>query len=106
MVGIELDLPSVELARTTVADAGLSSRAEIRQGDANELGEIDTYVLVAMTIVLHETGGPAESRNVLHRTKAALRPGGTAVVSELPNPDSPTEYRTNPVYQLLAGVQL
>ena len=28
------------------------------------------------------------------------------LVSELPYPDSPAEYRTNPVYQALAGVQI
>jgi hypothetical protein len=59
-----------------------------------------------MNIVLHETGGPAEYRNVLQRSWRALKPGGTVLVSELPYPDSPTAYRGNPVYQMLAGVQI
>jgi ubiquinone/menaquinone biosynthesis C-methylase UbiE len=106
VVGLEFDAPSLELARQTVAESGLGERAEIRHGDANELDEEDAYDLVTMNIVLHETGGPAEYRNVLSRVRRALKPGGTVVVSELPYPDSPGEYREAPVYNALAGVQL
>ena len=106
IVGIEFDEPSVDLARRTIDEAGLGDRVEIRHGDANELDEASAYDLVAMNIVLHETGGPAEYRNVLRRTRRALKPGGTVLVSELPYPDSPTAYRGNPVYQMLAGVQI
>ena len=106
VVGLEFDAPSLELARQTVAEAGLGERVEIRHGDANALDEEDAYDLVTMNIVLHETGGPAEHRNVLSRVRRALKPGGTAVVSELPYPDSPGEYRDAPVYKALAGVQL
>jgi len=106
IVGIEFDEPSIDLARQTLHDAGLADRAEVRHGDANELDEDDAYDLIAMNIVLHETGGPEEYRNVLRRTRRALKPGGTVLVSELPYPDSPTAYRGNPVYQMLAGVQI
>jgi ubiquinone/menaquinone biosynthesis C-methylase UbiE len=106
MVGIEFDAPSVELARDTIAGAGLADRVEIRHGDANEMDEVDAYDVITMTIVLHETGGPEQYRNVLRRSRTALAPGGTVVVSELPYPDSPGDYRTNPVYQMLAGVQI
>ena len=81
-------------------------RIELRHGDANELAEESVYDLVTMNIVLHETGGPAEYRNVLRRTRTALKPGGTVLVSELPYPDSPAEYRANPIYQALAWVQI
>ncbi|MDQ3514491.1 MAG: class I SAM-dependent methyltransferase [Chloroflexota bacterium] len=106
VIGLESDAPSIGLARRTVADAGLAGRVEIRHGDANELVEEETYDLVVMNIVLHETGGPAEYHNVLRRTHRALEPGGSVLVSELPYPDSPTAYRGNPVYQMLAGVQI
>ena len=43
---------------------------------------------------------------MLARSRRALRPGGSVLVSELPYPDSPAEYRTNPVYRALAGVQI
>ena len=106
VVGLEFDAPSLALARQTIAEAGLDGRVEIRHGDANELDEEDAYDLVTMNIALHETGGPPEYRNVLSRVRYALKPGGTVVVSELPYPDSPGEYRDAPVYKALAGVQL
>ena len=105
LVGIEFDLPSIDLGRKTLADAGVSDRVDLRHGDANLLEDEDAYDLVVMNIVLHETGGPPEYRNVLERSRRALKPGGAILVSELPYPDSPAEYRTNPVYQALAGVQ-
>jgi SAM-dependent methyltransferase len=106
VIGLELDEPSIELARQAIADAGLTDRIEIRRGDANELEDEDTYDLVTMSITLHETGGPDEYRNVLRRVHRALRPGGTLLVAELPYPDSPEAYRQQPVYRLLAGVQV
>ena len=58
-----------------------------------------------MNVVLHETGGPAEYRNVLERVRRALKPGGTVVVSELPYPDPPAAYRESPVYKGLTRLQ-
>jgi hypothetical protein len=75
-------------------------------GDTNQLDEEEAYDLVTMNIVLHETGGPAEYQNVFSRVRRALKPNGTLLVSELPYPDSPGEYRDRPVYRMLAGVQL
>jgi FkbM family methyltransferase len=106
VVALEFDLPSVELARKTVAEAGMADRVEIRYGDANELAEQNSFDLITMNISLHETGGPDEYRNVLRRVQQALKPGATVMVSELPYPDSPTAYREQPVYKGLAGVQL
>jgi cyclopropane fatty-acyl-phospholipid synthase-like methyltransferase len=106
VVGVEFDQPSVALARQTVAEAGVAARVEVRHADANELDEADAYDLVVMNIALHETGGPAEYRNVLTRSRRALKAGGSVLVSELPYPDSPAEYRTQPVYKALAGVQV
>jgi SAM-dependent methyltransferase len=106
VVGLEIDGPSLDLARRTIAEAGLGDRAEVRPTDANELDEEDAYDLVTMSIALHETGGPPEYRNVLGRVRRALKPGWTLVVSELPYPDTPDEYRSSPVYKALAGVQL
>lgn len=88
------------------AEAGLTDRVEIRQTDANQLDDVDAYDLVTMNIILHETGGPEECRNVLDRVQRALKRGGTILVAELPYPDSPEAYRQESVYRMLAGVQL
>ena len=106
VVGLEYDMPSVDLARRAVEEAGLSDRIEVRHGDANLLSDDNAYDLVMMNVTLHETGGPDEYRNVLDRVFRALKPNGTVVVSELPHPDSATAYRDEPVYRMLAGVQL
>jgi cyclopropane fatty-acyl-phospholipid synthase-like methyltransferase len=106
VLGLELDGPSVALAQKTIAEAGMTGQVEVRQGDVNLLEAQDEYDLVTMNIALHETGGPAEYRNVLARVHQALKPGQTVVVSELPYPDSVQAYREQPVYQALAGVQI
>lgn len=106
VIGLELDMPSIELAREALSEADLADRVEIRHGDANELGDENAFDLVTMNIALHETGGPAEYQNVLSRVRRALKRGGTVVISELPYPDSPQAYREHPVYKMYAGVQL
>ena len=55
---------------------------------------------------LPRDGGPTEYHNVLARTRRALRPGGSVLVSKLPYPASLAEYRANPVYKALTGVLL
>jgi len=106
VIGLEFDAPSVELMQRTLAEAGLADRVEMRQADANKLEEQDAWDVVTMNITLHETGDEPEWRNVLSRVHRALKPGGTVVISELPYPDSMPDYRSSPVYQVLAGVQI
>jgi SAM-dependent methyltransferase len=106
IVGLEPDEPSLELARANITTAGLASRIELRRGDANALEDADSFDLVTLNITLHETGGPDEYANVLQRVHRALAPGGSVLVAELPYPDSPEAYREQPVYRILAGVQL
>lgn len=106
VVGIENDGPSIENARRTLSEAEVDDRVEILHGDANTLDEEDAFDVVTMNLALHETGGDEEYRNVLRRVREALRPGGSVVVSELPYPDQPTDYRSHPVHRMIAGVQL
>ena len=106
VVGLESDLPSIELARRALAGADIDGRVEIRASDANDLEDEDVFDLVTLNIALHETGDHADHVNVLNRVRGALKPNGTVVVSELPYPDSPEAYRAHPVYKMLAGVQL
>jgi predicted O-methyltransferase YrrM len=106
VVGLEYDLPSVELALHTVTEAGLADHIEVRHGDANQLQEERVYDLITMNVALHEMGGPAAYHNVLSRVHRALKSGGTVVVSELPYPDTTSAYRGAPVYKLMAGLQL
>ena len=73
------------MARKAISEAGLGERVEIRHGDANELDEQNAYDLVTMSIALHETGGPAEYRNVLNRVRRAqARRDGSSFRAALP----------------------
>jgi SAM-dependent methyltransferase len=104
--GIEFDLPSVEMARAAVVEAGLADRIVVRHGDANTLDDVERHDLVVMNITLHETGARDDWLNVLQRARSALHPGGSVLVSELPYPDRVVDYRSDAVCQMLAGVQL
>lgn len=106
VVGVEYDESSVELARSSVADSQAAARVEIRHADANGLEDEDSFDLAVMNIALHETGSWDDFKNVLRRVHRALRPGGTALISELPYPDKVSQYRDHPVYKMLAGVQV
>ena len=106
VVALELDGPSVTLARRRLERAGVGERVEVRHEDANDLDDEDRFDLATMNLVLHETGGDEHWRNVLARTARALRPGGGVVVVELPYPDDVDSYRSSPVHRRLAGIQL
>ncbi|MCH8086509.1 MAG: class I SAM-dependent methyltransferase [Chloroflexi bacterium] len=106
VVGLENDDASVDLARAAILEAGLAGRVQVRNADANSMDYDNAFDLVTMNVTLHEVGGPQAYRNVLSKALRALRIGGVLVVSELPYPDSTASYRDNPVYQMMAGVQL
>ena len=106
VLGIEYDALSAALALQALADSGLGNRAKVIEADANAMPYDSAFDLVTMNVTLHEVGGPDSYRNVLNRAHRALRPGGAIIVSELPYPDSPRDYRGNPAYQMMAGVQL
>lgn len=106
VLGIEYDAPSAALALQALADSGLDDRARVIEADANAMTYDSAFDLVTMNVTLHEVGGAESYVNVLHRAHKALRPAGAIIVSELPYPDSPADYRGNPAYKMMAGVQL
>ncbi len=106
VLGIEYDAPSTALALQAIDDSGLGERARVMEADANAMDYDSAFDLLTMNVTLHEVGGPDSYENVLNRAHKALRPGGAIIVSELPYPDSPVDYRGNPAYQMMAGVQL
>ena len=106
VLGIEYDAPSADLALQSLADSGLGERARVIETDANLMEYDSSFDLITMNVTLHEVGGPDSYANVLSRAYKALRPNGAIIISELPYPDSPTDYRGNPAYQMMAGVQL
>ena len=89
VIGLEVDVASVALARRTVAEARSSATTSLFAMAMPINSPMNTvYDLITLSIALHETGGPAEYRNVLCRVHRALKPGGMVLVSELPYPNS------------------
>ena len=106
VLAIECDAPSAALAVRTLAESDVGDRARVLEADANAMDYNSAFDVVTMNVTLHEVGGPESYRNVLYRAHRALRPDGVIVVSELPYPDSPKDYRGSPAYRMMAGVQL
>lgn len=80
-VGIETDHAAASLARITVTDRGMGSRAEVVEGDARELllpalGEFDLALLANVIYYLPVAGRVPLLRSVADR----LRPGGALLV--------------------------
>jgi SAM-dependent methyltransferase len=104
-LGLEIDPPMLALAASNLAEAGLGDRVRVEATSALDMAYADRFDLVVMNIALHETGERSEWEAVLRRVRRALRPGGALLISELPYPGTIEEYRAQPAYRLLAGIQ-
>jgi SAM-dependent methyltransferase len=102
LVGVEFEADSVERARATIADEGLTDRIEIRHGKATDPGRTGEYDLAYFQYALHQLPDAAK---VLAAAWAALRPGGRILVLDWPLPSGPDEFRTRHG-EIIAGVQL
>ena len=102
LVGVEFEADSVERARATVAQEGLSDRIDIRQAKATEPGKEGDYDLAYFQYALHQLN---DAPQVLGAAWAALRPGGRLLVLDWPLPSDPDEFRTRHG-EIIAGVQL
>jgi SAM-dependent methyltransferase len=104
-VGLEVDPPMLELAARNLAEAGLGNRVRVAATSALAMEFVDEFDLAVMNIALHETGERPEWEEVLRRVRRALAPGGALLISELPYPGTIEEYREQPAYRMLAGIQ-
>ena len=77
--GVDLDEPSVELARANAADAQLTGRVNFLLRDAADAELACQYDLVTAFECIHDLPRPVE---VLDAMRRMLRPGGTALVMD------------------------
>lgn len=77
-VGVDIDEPTVAMARDNVADAGLADRVDIHLGDALALPREEFDAAFAFEC-LHDMPNPVE---VLSSVRQALRPGGMLIVMD------------------------
>lgn len=104
-LGLEVDPPMLELAARNLAEAGAGDRIRVESTSALAMTFADRFDLAVMNIALHETGERPEWEEVLSRVHRALRPGGALLIAELPYPARIEEYREQPAYRMLAGIQ-
>ena len=77
--GFEIDLPSVELARAAIADAGLASRARIHHQDAADTALDARFDLVCALECIHDMPDPV---GVLTTMRRLAGPSGTVLVMD------------------------
>jgi SAM-dependent methyltransferase len=104
-LGLEVDPPMLELAAKSLAEAGAGDRIRVEPTSALAMTFDGRFDLAVMNIALHETGERPEWEEVLRRVHRALRPGGALLIAELPYPARIEEYREQPAYRMLAGIQ-
>jgi 2-polyprenyl-3-methyl-5-hydroxy-6-metoxy-1,4-benzoquinol methylase len=75
--GLDLDGPSIELARANVAEAGLGDRVTMIVRDAADPALAGRYDLVTIFEALHDLSQPVE---VLRACRQLLAPGGSVLV--------------------------
>lgn len=93
VVGIDVWGPSLERARAHVAESGLEARVEVREQDANQLDEVETYDCAWLPSFFFDT---EELPRVVARVTRAVRPGGAVVLGRFdPAPEPLVVATTN-----------
>jgi predicted O-methyltransferase YrrM len=77
--GVDVDGPSVQMARTNAAEAGVSDRVGFHLVDASMLAEAATYDAAFAFECVHDMPRPVE---VLHAVHRAVKPDGAVIVMD------------------------
>jgi ubiquinone/menaquinone biosynthesis C-methylase UbiE len=104
-VGIDIEPHSIEKANARIRTAGLEDRAEARLVAAEELDEVNTFDLVTLVQVLHETN-PEARNTILTRAYKALRSGGSLVIIDEPYPNDKSSLRDSPIAVLTQFIEV
>lgn len=102
--GIDIDERAIEEAREAIRQEGLAPRVKAEVLNAHDLVATNAYDLVVFNVSLHEMDAGHEGRvTVLRRCRAALRDGGSILVSDVPLPDRIEDFKGT-TYQMFVGV--
>ena len=100
--GFDIDAPSVDLARSNAAEAGLEDRVRIHLADASALAAGQDHDAIFAFECIHDMPRPIE---VLAAARRALRPGGAVIVMDEAVADSFTAPGDD-VERLMYGISL
>ena len=101
ITGLDGDAYSIDLARGTVADAGLTDRVSFMQSTLEDLDEHDKYDFIFINISWHEA---RDIDRATDNVRNALNSGGYFVISDFPFPDDHEGLRTIPA-RVMSGIQ-
>jgi cyclopropane fatty-acyl-phospholipid synthase-like methyltransferase len=92
VVGVDIEVESLQAAQAKITAAGLRERVEARQGTVASTVQPGSMDAVMMIEVLHEIA-PALRPGVIRESAAALRPGGWLVIVDETYPATLEEMR-------------
>lgn len=101
LVGVDGDAYSLELAATSVSEAGCRERVELVLSTLEDLDHSDMFDVAVINLSMHEC---RDLDRVAKNVKRALRPGGYFVISDFPFPDTPEGLQSIPG-RIMAGIQ-
>ncbi len=96
------DAYSLELASTSLADAGVGDRVSPLLTTIEELDRENEFDVALINVSMHECRDIELATRNIHRS---LKPGGTFVISDFPFPASHDGMRTPPA-RVMSGIQL
>lgn len=102
IIGADGDAASLELARASLAEAGVAERVTLLHTPLEELRLDEPATLVINNISMHEC---RDIDRVAANVRAALEPGGWFVISDFPFPDDDEGLRSVPG-RIMSGIQL
>ena len=90
--GVDIDPSGLALARSSIADAGLSQRVRVIEGDVAGVGAPASFDAAVMIEVLHEIA-PARRQPIVDACARLLKPGGWLLIVDETYPSSLAELR-------------
>ena len=100
-VGVDGDAYSLGLAAEAVKEAGASDRVELVESTFEGFTRDNEFDVAVISISMHEC---RDIEKVTANVHAALKPGGTFVISDFPFPETVEETRTVPA-RIMSGIQ-
>ncbi len=101
IAGVDGDQFSLDLSREKLNDRGLGDRISLERSTFEDWSPQQKFDMVYINISMHEC---RDLEKTTENVKAALKPGGYFVISDMPFPESTEDCRTVPA-RVMCGIQ-